>query len=87
MGDVQSARVEPAILIAAVSRIIVIVRRGGTAGTAVDAIALGRVSRRRAVPVQVPGIIRRVYIIVTATEACTRVFRGLRGFTGHRIAR
>lgn len=88
MGDVQGARVEPAVLIAAVPRIIVIVRRGGAAGAAVDAIALGRVSRRRrAVPVQVPGIIRRVYIIVTATEACTRVFRGLRGFTGHRTAR
>lgn len=85
MGDVQGARIKPAVLIAAVPRIIVIVRRGGAAGAgpAVDAIALGRVTRRRAVPVQVPGIIRRVYIIVTATEACTRVFRGLRGFTGH----
>lgn len=87
MGDVKGARVEPAVLIAAIPGIIVIVRRGcaagaaGTAGTAVDAIALGRRirRRRRTVPVQVPGIIRRVYIIVTATEACTRVFRGLRG--------
>jgi len=82
VGDVKGARVEPAVLIAAVPGIIVIVRRGCTAGAgAVDAVALGRRvrRRRRAVPVQVPGIIRRVYIIVTATEACTRVFRGLRG--------
>lgn len=83
MGDVKGARVEPAVLIAAVPGIIVIVRRGGAADAAVDAaVALGRRGirrRRRAVPVQVPGIIRRVYIIVTATEACTRVLRGLRG--------
>lgn len=81
MGDVKGARVEPAVLIAAVPGIIVIVRRGRAADAAVDAVALGRRvrRRRRAVPVQVPGIIRRVYIIVTATEACTRVFRGLRG--------
>lgn len=81
MGDVKGARVESAVLIAAVPGIIVIVRRGRAADAAVDAVALGRRvrRRRRAVPVQVPGIIRRVYIIVTATEACTRVFRGLRG--------
>jgi hypothetical protein len=77
MGDVKGTRVEPAVLIAAVPRIIVIVGRGCTPGAGVETIALGRVRRwRRAVPVQVPGIIRRVYIIVTATEACTRVLRG-----------
>jgi len=77
MGDVKGTRVEPAVLIAAVPRIIVIVGRRCTPGAGMEAIALGRVRRwRRAVPVQVPGIIRRVYIIVTATEACTRVFRG-----------
>lgn len=75
MGDVKGARIESAILVASVPGIIMVVRRGSSASSSscrvpVDVPLRGIRGRRWTVSVQVPGTIRRVYIIVAATKWC-----------------